>query len=146
MTELTDEALLSTQTAAVHVGTGKLDHFGEEGSQLPIYYLYRGWRKRAKTRRVKGHGTDKGDVQQKETNQKRDSNSVMTYTILQAGYYDGDTSTRNRRGIYWKYQSYVIIWNFRGKTNTSQKQSPVGTETKQPEFTSGIQIKTNECL
>lgn len=41
MAELTDEALLSTQTAAVHVGTGKLDHFGEEGSQLAIYYLYR---------------------------------------------------------------------------------------------------------
>lgn len=48
MAELTDEALLSTQTAAVHVGTGKLNHFGEKGSQLPIYYLYGGWRKRAK--------------------------------------------------------------------------------------------------
>lgn len=43
--KLTDEALLSTQTAAVHMGTGKLDHFGEEGSQFPIYYLYRTWRK-----------------------------------------------------------------------------------------------------
>lgn len=54
--ELTDEAFLSTQTAAVHVGTGKLDHFGEEGSQFPIYHLYRGWRAK---KRVTEHGIDK---------------------------------------------------------------------------------------
>lgn len=57
--ELTDEAFLSTQTAAVHVGTGKLDHFGEEGSQFPIYHLYRGWRAKKKKKGVTEHGIDK---------------------------------------------------------------------------------------
>lgn len=59
--ELTDKALLSTQTAAIHVGTGKLDHFGEEGSQFPIYYLYRKWRREQKFKSLKDHGTDEGE-------------------------------------------------------------------------------------
>lgn len=37
--ELTDEAFLSTQTAAEHVGAGKLDHLRQEGSQFPIDHL-----------------------------------------------------------------------------------------------------------
>lgn len=37
--ELTDEAFLSTQTAAENVGAGKLDHLGQEGSQFSINYL-----------------------------------------------------------------------------------------------------------
>lgn len=37
--ELTDEAFLSTQTAAENVGAGKLDHLGQEGSQFSINHL-----------------------------------------------------------------------------------------------------------
>lgn len=37
--QLTDEAFLSTQTAAENVGAGKLDHLGQEGSQLSIDHL-----------------------------------------------------------------------------------------------------------
>lgn len=119
--ELTDEAFLSTQTAAVHVGTGKLDHFGEEGSQLPIYYLYRGWRKGQKKNEWRSMEQTKGTCN-KKTNQNRDPNSVTVWTKLQAEYYDDDDidiSTRNRRLLYWIYQSCVIIWVFSGKTNTS---------------------------
>lgn len=37
--ELTDEAFLSTQTAAENMGAGKLDHFGQEGGQFSINHL-----------------------------------------------------------------------------------------------------------
>lgn len=37
--ELTDEAFLSTQTAAENVRAGKLDHLGQEGSQFSINHL-----------------------------------------------------------------------------------------------------------
>lgn len=37
--ELTDEAFLSTQTAAENMGAGKLDHLGQEGSQFSINHL-----------------------------------------------------------------------------------------------------------
>lgn len=37
--EFTDEAFLSTQTAAKNMGAGKLDHFGQEGSQFSINHL-----------------------------------------------------------------------------------------------------------
>lgn len=37
--QLTDEAFLSTQTAAEDVGAGKLDHLGQKRSQFPIDHL-----------------------------------------------------------------------------------------------------------
>lgn len=39
LAELTDEAFLSTQTAAENMGAGELDHLGEEGGQFPINHL-----------------------------------------------------------------------------------------------------------
>lgn len=39
LTHLTDEALLSALAAAEDVGTGKLNHLGEKGGQLPINHL-----------------------------------------------------------------------------------------------------------
>lgn len=37
--EFTDEAFLSTQTAAENVRAGKLDHLGQEGSQFSVNHL-----------------------------------------------------------------------------------------------------------
>lgn len=39
LAQLTDEALLSTQTAAENVGTSKLDHLRQKRSQFPINHL-----------------------------------------------------------------------------------------------------------
>lgn len=43
LAEFADEALLSTQAAAEHVGAGKLDHLGEEGGQFTVDHLGEEW-------------------------------------------------------------------------------------------------------
>lgn len=50
LAELADETFLSTQTAAENMGAGKLDHLGQEGSQLSIYHL------EGEEGRKEGHG------------------------------------------------------------------------------------------
>lgn len=50
LAELTDEAFLSTQTAAENMGAGELDHLGEEGGQFPINHLDGTERRRAEKR------------------------------------------------------------------------------------------------
>lgn len=39
LAQLADEALLSTQAAAEHVGAGEFDHLGQEGGQFPVDHL-----------------------------------------------------------------------------------------------------------